>query len=321
MGKVLITARSVAAFEDGPALLESAGHEVIRCVGKGGWSEEEMIRHIKGMDAAIIGLDPISAKVIEAGLPSLKIVARNGVGVNNVDVDAARKAGVAVTLALGGNTISVCELVFGLMISLARSIPAQAFAVRQGRWERMLGHELYGKVLGVIGTGNIGGEVIKRAHFFGMKIVAYDPVPRQELCQEYGVTYLRQEQVIGQADFLTLHVPAAMSTNHMMNKEVFGAMKPTGFLINTARGILVQENDLYEALQHGMIAGYGTDTLTQEPPQSNHPLFSLANVIVTPHCGAYTTEAAIECSVIAAQEVIRVLSGQAPLYAVNKAGK
>jgi phosphoglycerate dehydrogenase-like enzyme len=321
MAQVLITARSVAASAEGRAILEAAGHEVVIYLRNGNWSEEEMTRCIVGMDAAIVDVDAISAKVIEAGAPSLKIVARDGVGYNNVDVEAAQRYGVAVTLALGANAVSVCELVMGIMISLARGIPAQHFHVRQGGWERLLGHELYGKVLGVIGTGNIGREVIKRAHAFGMKIVAFDVVQDGELCKHYNVTYLDWESVCKEADFLTLHVPVTPMTKTMMNAHALRLMKSTAFLINTAHGELVDEAALSKALRQGEIAGYGADTMTQEPPAKKHPLLSLPNVIVTPHCGAYTKEMVTQCSVIAAQEVIRVLAGQKPLYAVRPAKK
>jgi len=318
LAKVLITARSVAASAEGKAILASAGHEIKLCVGAGAWPETEMLDHIREVDAAIVGLDAMTAKVIAAGSPSLKIIARNGAGYNNVDVQAAVNRGIVVTLAPGANTISVCELVLGLMISLARRIPVQDAKVHQGGWGRIMGCELFGKVLGVVGTGHIGGEVIKRAHAFGMKILAFDIVPRPELSRCYDVQYVDIEEIFRSADFVTLHVPSAPGTGSMINCRSLGAMKKTAFLINTARGELVDEAALYEALQSGGIAGYGADTLIQEPPAANHPLLSLPNVIITPHCGAYTQEAVTRCSVIAAQEVVRVLAGEAPLHAVTK---
>lgn len=316
MAKVLITARSVAASADGRSLLEAAGHEVIPHVGNGVWPEHEMMNAIRGVDAVIAGLDEITAKVIEAGTPHLKIIARNGAGYNNVDIAAADKLGVTVTLAPGANTISVCELVFGLMLSLTRNIRVQDAEVHQGGWQRIMGCELYGKVLGVLGTGHIGSEVIKRAHAFGMKIVAFDVMEHQELCRQYGVKYIAREEVFKQADFLTLHLPVTPDTRDTINGRTLAAMKSGAFIINTARGELVQEQALYEALKTGKIAGYGTDTFVQEPPPAGHPLLTLPNVVATPHTGAYTKEAVTRCSVMAAEEVVRVLSGQKPLYAV-----
>lgn len=318
MAKVLVTARSVASNSEGKAILEAAGHEIVTHVGGGSWPEEEMIKVISGMDAAIVGLDEITARVIAAGMPSLKIIARNGAGYNNVDVAAATEKGVTVTLAPGANTISVCELVFGLMLSLARQIPQQDKEVHKGGWKRLIGCELFGKVLGVIGTGHIGGEVIKRAQAFGMDIVAYDTVERPELCRQYGLKYLSREEVFRQADFLTLHVPAIPATLEMINSQTLQLMKPGAFLINTARGELVNEKDLYTALESGKLAGYGTDAFSQEPPGADNPLLSLSNVVATPHSGAYTREAVSRCSVTAAQEVVRVLAGQQPLHGVKK---
>ena len=316
MAKVLITARSVAANKEGKAILENAGHEIITHVSDGVKSEAEMIRIIPGMDAIIAGLDEITDKVIEAGAPGLKIIARNGVGYNKVDVKAAAKLGIPVTLAPGTNTISVCELVFGLMLSLARAIPGQDAQVRQGSWKRNLGCELYGKVLGVLGTGNIGSEVIKRAHAFGMEIIAFDVWQKPELCQNYNVRYLSLEEVVEKADFLTMHLPVTPDTKCLINERTLTSMKKSAFIINTARGELVDEKDLYNALKTGTIAGYGADTLTQEPPASDHPLLTLPNVVLTPHCGAYTEDAVTRCSVTAAQEVVRVLSHQEPMHAV-----
>lgn len=319
MAKVLITSRSVAENKEGRAILEAAGHEIITHIGSAGlWPEADMVRIIPGMDAVIAGLDEITDRVIEAGAPNLKIIARNGVGYNKVDVKAAEKLGIPVTLAPGSNTISVCELVFGLLLSLTRSIPVQDAEVRQGGWKRNIGYELYGKVLGVLGTGNIGSEVIKRAHAFGMEIVAFDVWQRPELCQQYNLTYLSMEEVLRKADVLTLHLPVTPDTINSINHHTLKMMKDTVFIINTARGELVDEQALFVALKDGKLAGYGTDTLTQEPPAPDHPLFTLPNVVITPHCGAYTREAVARCSVTAAQEVVRVLSGQVPLYPVSQ---
>jgi D-3-phosphoglycerate dehydrogenase len=318
MAKVLITARSVAANKEGKAILEAAGHEIITHVGDGVWSEAEMVRIIPGMDAMIAGLDEITDKVIEAGAPTLKIIARNGVGYNKVDIAAAEKFGIPVTIAPGTNTISVCELVFGLMLSLTRAIPVQDTQVRQGSWKRNLGCELNGKVLGVLGTGNIGSEVIKRAHAFGMEIVAFDVYQKPELCQEYNLRYLSLDDVLKEADFLTLHLPVTPETKNLINQSTLAKMKETAIIVNTARGELIEEQELYAALQAGRIAGYGADTLAQEPPPPDHPLLTLPNVVITPHCGAYTKEAVTRCSVTAAQEVVRVLSHQDPLYAVAR---
>lgn len=317
MAKILITARSVAANKECKVLLEAAGHQLLLHAGTAPWTEAEMIQNIVGVDAAIVGLDEITAKVLEAGRSSLKIIARNGVGYNNVDTKAAARLNIPVTLTPGTNTLSVCELVFGLMLAVARHIPVQNSEVHSGGWQRLMGCELHGKVLGVLGTGNIGSEVIKRAQAFGMKIIAFDVVQKSELIENYAVKYLEQDEVFKQADFLTLHVPSLPSTKDLVNAHTLGLMKDSAILINTARGDLIHEHDLYSALKSGKIAAYGADTLQQEPPAADHPLLSLPNVIITPHAGAYTRESVIRCSVTAAQEVIRVLAGQKPFFAVK----
>jgi D-3-phosphoglycerate dehydrogenase len=321
MARVLVTARSVAANADGRAVLEAAGHQVIAHVGDGVWPENAMVRAITGMDAAIVGLDAVTAKVLAAGAPSLRIVARNGAGYNNVDVAAAAALGIPVTVAPGANTVSVCELVFGLMLSLARQIPAQNQEVHRGGWKRVLGCELFGKTLGVVGTGNIGGEVIKRAHAFGMTIVACDVARRPELVERYGARYAEPAEVFAEADFLTLHLPVTAETRHIVNTARLQTMKPSAIIVNTARGELVHEADLHQALTAGRIAGYGADTFSREPPAKDNPLLGLANVVVTPHSGGYTAEAVARCSIMAAEEVVRVLAGQAPLYPVVAGAK
>jgi D-3-phosphoglycerate dehydrogenase len=312
----LITARSVAGNQEGIAILESAGHEIVVRTGERPWAEEEMVGIIRGVDAAIIGLDLVSAQVLAAGVPALKIVARNGAGYSNVDVKAATKLGVAVTLAPGANSISVAELVLGLILSLARHIPPLDAAVHRGDWGRALGRELWGKVLGVIGTGHVGGEVIKRAHAFGMNIVAFDIQPQTELSRQYGVRYVSLDEVFRLADFLSLHAPATPDTNRLVNSRTLQLMKNTACIINSARGELIDESDLYAALKAGVLAGFAADTLIQEPPPADHPLLSLPNVVLTPHCGGYTREAVSRASIIAAQEVVRVLAGETPLYPV-----
>ncbi|MDU2064503.1 MAG: phosphoglycerate dehydrogenase [Sporomusaceae bacterium] len=318
MARVVITARSVANCQEGRDLLTAAGHEVIIRTGSGPWGEADMTEIIQGVDAAIVGLDEVSEKVLAAGAPTLKVVARNGVGYNKVAVAAAKERGIAVTLAPGTNTISVCELVFALMLGTARHVCLQNEEVHEGGWQRVMGCELYGKTLGIVGTGSIGSEVIKRAHAFGMKILAFDLWQKQELIDLYGAKYVSLDEIYEQADFISLHVPATPETKGMIQAATIAKMKPTAILINTARGDLIVEQDLYEALKANQIAGYGADAMIQEPPGEDHPLLSLPNVIITPHCGAYTKEAVIRCSVTAAEEVVRVLKGETPRYPVSQ---
>lgn len=318
MNKVLITARSVARCRECMDLLEKNDCEVIDGTGNAPRNEEEMTVLIKGVDAVIAGVDEVSAKVIEAGKPTLKVVSRNGVGYNKVDVEAARANGVVVTLSVGTNNISVCELVFGLLLAVGRNIVRQNEAVRDGGWKRTQGMELFGKTLGVVGTGHIGAEVIKRANAFGMKTLAFDLYPRAELSELYGTKYVSLQEIYKDADVITLHVPATKDTRGMINQKVLTSLKDSAIIINTARGDLVDEAALADALKTGKIAGYGADTTVQEPPDKDHPFLLLPNVVITPHCGGYTREAVVRCSVTAAEEVLRVLRGENPLFPVKQ---
>jgi len=315
--KVLVTARSVARCQECVDLLRQNGCEVIDGAGDAPRNEQEMLKLIPGMDAVIAGVDEISAPVIAAGKPTLKVISRNGVGYNKVDVQAAREKDVTVTLSVGTNNISVCELVFGLLLAVSRNIVRQSEAVRAGGWQRVQGMELYGKTLGVVGTGHIGAEVIKRAHAFGMKTLAFDLYPRTELTGLYGTEYVSLDKLYREADLITLHVPATKDTVGMINQQVLDSMKNSAILINTARGDLVEEAALAAALKAGKIAGYGADTTQEEPPGKDHPFIQLPNVVITPHCGGYTREAVVRSSVTAGEEVLRVLQGKTPLFPVK----
>ncbi len=280
-------------------------------------TEVELLEKISGVSALITGNDAVTEGVIAAGVPTLKIIAKQGVGYNNIDVAAARQRGIPVTITPGANSQSVADLAVGLMIAISRRIPQLDRSVRSGSWKRLVGRELSGKVLGIIGMGHIGEEVAKRAYGFGLKIIAYDVCHRQEMVRRYEVTYLSLSKVLEQADYLSLHAPAIPETVGMINKDSLSAMKASAYLINTARGDLIVENDLYQALTQGVIAGAALDTLSQEP-LGNSCFFRLKNVILTPHIGANTQEAVIRTGKMAAEEVVQVLSGLSPRYAVNQ---
>ncbi|WP_312202184.1 phosphoglycerate dehydrogenase [Anaerospora hongkongensis] len=314
--KVLIAARSFSRSKEAKAILEAQGYELILNPYDRPMTEAELVEMIAGVDALVAGNDDVTGAVIAAGVPDLKIIAKHGVGYNNIDVSTAKQYGIPVTVAPGANSQSVAELAFGLLLACVRSIPQMDCSIRVGSWDRVTGYEVGGKVLGIVGMGNIGGEVAKRACGFNMKIIAYDIYPNPEFIKNYGVTYLPLPEVITQADFLSLHAPSTPGTVGMINRTTLMTMKKTAFLINTARGDLVNEEDLYEALSSGIIAGAALDTFAKEPLE-NSPLLTLKNIIVTPHAGAATHEGVIRTGLIGAGEVVRVLSGQAPHYAVK----
>lgn len=315
--KVLAAARSFAKSAEAKAVLTQAGLEIVLNPYDRPLKEAELLELIQGVDGMVTGMDEVTAAVIAKGASALKIVAKHGVGYNNIDLAAARQHNVQVTITPGANTVSVAELALGLMLSLARKIPVMDRSVKAGSWDRLTGCELSGKTLGIVGLGSIGSEVVKRAYAFDMKIAAYDLFPRTDLIEKYGVVYKPLTEVLAAADFLSLHAPATPETLGMINKTTLQTMKKTAFIINTARGDLIVEQDLYEALTTGVIAGAGLDTFAQEPPV-NSPLFTLDNVVLTPHAGATTSEAVTRMGVTAAEEVVRVLTGKQPLYSVIK---
>lgn len=302
--KVLALPRSFSRAGEAIALLEQAGFEIVGNPLGRPLKEAELTQLIPEMDALITGIDEVTAKVLEAGSPKLRIAAKYGVGYDNIDVAAANRLGIPVTITPGAPTRSVAELTLTLMLSVARHIPAMNEEVRRGGWSRITGTELGGKVLGVVGLGAIGAEVVKRAFAFDMRIIAWDRNVRADMVEQYGVRYVAWEELLGEADFISLHAPAIPETAGMINKAALERMKKTAYLINTARGELVEEEELYAALAEGRIAGAGLDTFRQEPPVDLR-LVGLPNVVTSPHVGSNTLEAGYRMARMAAEEVIR----------------
>lgn len=316
MAIILATPRSFAGCKKAQNLLRQAGHEVRVTSPDKPYTARELCSLIQGVDALIAGLDEIDSQVIEAGAPTLKIIARNGAGYNNVDLKAAKKNGVTVTITPGANSIAVCELAFALMMGLSRKVHLMDANIRNGQWNRVPGSELFGKTVGVIGTGAIGGNLLQRCAAFGMDILAYDLYPREDLMQKYGVQYVSLERIYKEADYISLHLPASPETRGMINADVIGLMKKGACLINTARGDLIDEDALFAALESGHLGGAGLDAFSAEP-FTDERFWGLSNVIMTPHSGAYTSESVERASVTAAEEVLRVLASEKPLYAVE----
>lgn len=315
MPRVLITARSFAQVPAAQAILAGAGCTLYWNPVDRPLLEAELLSLIVGMDALIAGADRVTAAVIAAATPNLKIIAKHGVGYDNIDMAAARRHCIPVTITPGANSIAVAELTLGLMLAVARRIPQLDRTVRAGSWRRVIGGELAGKTLGLVGTGRIGSEVARRAAAFAMDIIACDPYPQQELTACYGVQYCSLPEVLARSDVLSLHAPVTPATAGIINAHTMGQMKKAAILINTARGELVVEDDLVAALENGTLAGAGLDTFAHEPVR-NPRLLALPRVVLTPHAGAQTREAVCNMAMMAAREVVRVLSGQAPLHPV-----
>ncbi|MWV49417.1 phosphoglycerate dehydrogenase [Rathayibacter sp. VKM Ac-2803] len=284
---------------DRPALLEALGE-----------ADAILVRSATQVDAEAI-----------AAAPSLKVIARAGVGLDNVDIAAATTAGVMVVNAPTSNIISAAELTVGHILSLARHIPAAHSALAQGLWKRSkyTGVELYEKTVGIIGLGRIGALITARLQAFGVNVVAYDPYVTSARAQQLGVTLLPLEELLAQSDFITIHMPKTAETTGMISDEQLALMKPTAFIVNVARGGLIDEDALHRALVAKTIAGAGLDVFVKEPPTGS-PLLALENVVVTPHLGASTDEAQEKAGVSVAKSVRLALSGELVPDAVNVAG-
>ncbi|MEW5785615.1 MAG: phosphoglycerate dehydrogenase [Bacillota bacterium] len=283
-----------------------------------GLSEAELVGIIGAYDALVVRSGTrVTGPVIDAGR-RLKVIGRAGVGVDNIDVDRATERGIIVINAPEGNTISAAEHAIAMLTSLARNIPAAHSALQSGRWERgrFMGVELYQKVLGIVGLGRIGGEVAKRARSMGMSILAYDPYIASEQVEKLGAVLVPLEEIIQKADFITLHLPCTKATYHIIGARELAMMKPGVRLINCARGGLIDESALSEALNEGKVAGAALDVFEVEPPLES-PLLNLPNVVLTPHLGASTREAQVNVAVQVAEQVVLALQGEPVISAVN----
>ena len=282
-------------------------------------SHEELLEIIPKFDALIVrSASKISADVLERAA-NLKIIGRAGVGVDNIDVQAATERGIIVINSPDGNTIAATEHTFAMMLSVSRNIP-QANQIMHGTgWDRkkFIGVELRNKILGVIGLGRIGAGVAKRAQSFDMNVVAYDPFISEERAKSLGVTLLELDDLFRRADFITVHMPLTNKTKDMISLAQMKIMKPTVRLINCARGGIINENDLATALTEKIVAGAAIDVFENEPLAENSPLRNLPNIILTPHLGASTVEAQIGVSVDVAKGIIDALNNRPVATAVN----
>lgn len=280
--------------------------------------EDVLKEIIKDYDALLVRSETkVTAGIVEKA-SRLRIIGRAGVGLDNVDVDAATKKGIIVMNAPEGNTISTAEHAMSLILALSRNIPQANVSLKQGEWNRkkFMGVELYGKVLGIVGLGRIGKEVAKRALSFGMKVIAYDPYLPEEKAKQLGVELVELEILFKQSDCITFHVPLTDDTKYMVSEKEFKMMKKGVRIINCARGGIIEENALAKAVQDGIVQGAALDVFEKEPP-ADSPLLKLDNVVVTPHLGASTEEAQINVSIDIARQVRDALLGRGVRNAVN----
>ncbi|PIW86103.1 MAG: phosphoglycerate dehydrogenase, partial [Nitrospirae bacterium CG_4_8_14_3_um_filter_50_41] len=267
---------------------------------------------LAGMIGEYDGLVIRSATKVTEGLlkhaARLKVVGRAGTGLDNVDIAAASRKGIVVMNTPGGNTITTAEHTLAMIMSMCRNIPEATASLKIGKWEKkkFTGIELYGKTLGVIGLGNIGKNLAQRARSLGMNVIGYDPYMTEEMARSLGVSLVSLDEIYAQSDIITVHTPLSPETRYLINSETISRMKNGVRLVNCARGGIIKEADLLEALKSGKVAGAALDVFENEPPLGN-PLLQLENVVVTPHLGASTSEAQVNVAVMVAKQMVEYL--------------
>ena len=312
MPKVLIAPATMAGI-DGPhlKLLRDAGFELMFPEKAQLLTEDDLVKVLRGVEATIAGSEPYSRRVLAAN-PQLRVVARAGVGYDAVDLPAALDHGVAVTICPGTNQESVAEHTFGLILALAKDLINQHIGTKAGKWPRRANLPLRGRALGIAGLGRIGKAVAVRGAAFAMKLLAYEPFPDQAFVKQYNVTLMPMEKLLAESDYLSVHVPLSAESKHLINKKTLALMKPTAFLINTARGGLVCEADLLEALKNKKIAGAGLDVFEEEPAAASNPLFGFENVVLTPHAAGVDLQSRDDMALAACRSIVALKKGEWP---------
>ena len=280
----------------------------------------EKVRDIDGLLCLLT--DKIDARIIEAG-ERLKVISNYAVGYDNIDVEAATKRGIYVTNTPGVLTETTADLAWAILMAIARRVVEADKYVRAGKWvhawgpKMMLGSDVHGKTLGIVGLGRIGSAVARRAKGFKMRVIYYDVVRREELERELGLEYKPLEELLKEADYVTLHVPLTKETYHLIGEKELDLMKPTAYLINTSRGAVIDQKALYKALKERRIAGAALDVFEKEPIDPDDPLLELDNVVLTPHIGSASVETRKKMAMMAAENLVSVLRGVEPPNLVN----
>lgn len=311
MPKCLIAPQTLATIE-GPylELLREAGFEMVYPDRPFQMTEEETLEKLKGVVACIAGSEPYTRRVLAAH-PQMRVIARAGVGYDAVDVAAATEYGVAVTICPGTNQDAVAEHTFAMILALAKEVIPQHLATQKGDWPRRPTLPLRGRVLGLAGLGRIGKAVALRGLAFGMKVIAYEPMPDNAFVQQHGIRLVTFDQLLRESDWVSLHVPLTPESKYLINRRTLALMKPTAFLINTARGPLVNEEDLLVALREKRLAGAGLDVFEQEPP-GKLPLFDCENLVLTPHAAGVDLQSRDDMALASAQSIVALAKGGWP---------
>lgn len=306
MGKVLVTPRSIT--RDGhPALtaIEAAGHELVFTTPGCFPSEDQLLEKLPGCCAYLAGVEPITAQVLEAAT-DLKVISRNGTGVDSIDLAAAERLGIKICRAAGANARGVAELTFGLILALIRSIPPSDRAMKDQTWERHKGLELEGRTLGLVGCGKIGRYVSQFAVGFDMQVLAYDPAPCAELDATPNFAYGSLDELLDQSHVISLHCPPQPDQRPLINPDTISKMKPGVYLVNTARGSLLDDDTVLAGLDSGQISGVAVDAFVQEPP-NDWRLVKHARAISTPHIGGFTSESVDRAVSVAVKNLLEAL--------------
>jgi phosphoglycerate dehydrogenase-like enzyme len=292
------------------ATLQNAGFELVNTGKPYQLSEDEILDALTGVSASLAGSEPYTARVLAAH-PQLRVIARVGVGYDAVDVPAATVRAIAVTITPNTNQGSVAEHTFTLLLALVKRLIPQHLGTCAGGWPRTTNIPLRGQTLGLAGLGRIGKAVAQRALAFEMNVIAYDPFPDQAFAQAHGIRFVSFEQLLAESDMVSLHMPATAESKYLINRNTIALMKPTAYLINTSRGSVVCEADLYEALKNGRLAGAGLDVFEEEPP-GRSPLFELENVVITPHAAGTDFRSRDDMAQSAAEAIVDLSRGKWP---------
>jgi D-3-phosphoglycerate dehydrogenase len=304
--KILVTPRSFGKTDPAPyQMLVRAGFEVIINDTGGLLDDNQLCGLLKDCEGVILGIDPLTAKVIE-NAPKLRAVSKYGVGVDNIDLEACGKRGIRVSKTVGANSNAVADYTFALILAVARRVLLIDSRCRENDWSKITSIDVFGKTLGLIGLGSVGKNVVTRAKGFGMTVLAYDVFWDDVYASSVGIQRATLEQIYREADFISLHVPLNDQTRGMISIEQFEMMKPTAVLINTARGGLIDEGALFHALKSKQIYGAGIDVFDREPPNDKE-WFSLENIIIGSHCAASTNGAVEQMGYMAVMNLVHDL--------------
>jgi D-3-phosphoglycerate dehydrogenase len=311
MPKVLIAPATLSNI-DGPFLeaLRGAGLELVFNPHPTQMTEAQLLPVLQGVEASLAGSEPYSQRVLAAN-PQLRVIARAGVGYDAVDVATATAQGIAVCITPGTNEDAVAEHTFCLILALVKHLIPQHQGTVAGRWPRQANLPLRGRTLGIAGLGRIGKAVARRGIAFRMPVIAYEPYPDADFVRQHGITLVPFERLLAESDFLSLHLPLTPASRYLIKRETLARMKPTAFLINTARGGLVCEADLEAALRAGRLGGAALDVFEEEPP-GPLGLFQRENVVVTPHAAGVDTQSRDDMALSAAEAIVALWRGQWP---------